>query len=51
MTQEEKKQIDYYLIEIFRRINLAKDHLKECNYGLALKTLSEAYPRLEIKVD
>lgn len=51
MSIEEKKEVTDYLNLIYKRINLAKDQIRECNYGQALKTLSESYPQLKIKVD
>lgn len=51
MTQEEKNEVTQFLDCVFCRINEAKDHIRQHNYGLALEVLSEAYPQLTIKVD
>lgn len=51
MTIEEKNQIAGFLNQMYDRINTAKNQIMECNYGMALKTLSEAYPVLKIKVE
>lgn len=51
MTQQEKNEVTSFLNHVFSRINTAKEHLREHNYGLALKVLAEAYPELKIKVD
>ena len=51
MKPEEKKEVTDFLNLVFKRINTAKEHIREQNYGLALKILSEAYPELKMKVD
>lgn len=51
MTKEEKTEIICFIDTLFHRINEAKEHIMNANYGLALKTLSEAYPQLTLKVD
>lgn len=51
MTQEEKNEVCKYLDEIFRRINTAKSHMTNYNYGLAFDELAKAYPELKLKVD
>ena len=51
MTQQEKDEVCSFLDLLCGRINQAKEHIKEHNYGLALKILSEAYPAIKIKVD
>ena len=51
MTQEEKNKISAFLDVVFTRVNLAKEHIRRQNYGLAYDVLSAAYPELKIKVD
>lgn len=51
MTQQEKQEIESFLKEVFHRINTAKDQIRQMNYGMALNTLSEAYPVLKIEVN
>ena len=51
MTKKEKKQVNDYLASIYLRINKAKEAITECNYGIALRILSDAFPSLELKED
>lgn len=51
MTKEEKQMVDHFLKMVFDRINKAKSEIRACNYGQALKTLSDAYPPFKIVVD
>lgn len=51
MSKEEKEEVMYFIDTLMRRINMAKEEIRQMNYGLALKTLSDAYPKLTISVD
>ena len=51
MTEKEKNEVKTFLDVVFQRINKAKEHLRDHDYGLALKVLSEAYPELKLRVD
>lgn len=51
MKAEEKEILNNYLAEIFNKINTAKVHLANRNYGLAEEVLCMPYPILDIKID
>ena len=50
MTREENKELQIFLNSIYSRINRAKNAIREMNFGRTEQILSEAYPKLNLKV-
>jgi hypothetical protein len=51
MTKQEKQQVRDHLASVYLRINKAKEAIREHNYGIAERSLSEAYPKLDLVED
>lgn len=51
MNNQERQQVRDFIASVSLRINKAKEAITEHNYGVALKILSEAFPKLDLKED
>lgn len=51
MTKDEYRMFDNHLRLIYGRIEKARRHILESNYGLALEVLSKNFPEIAFNVE
>lgn len=50
MTREEFDKVRAWMLDVQNRINVARAHLENSNFGLVKEVLAKPYPRIDIKV-
>ena len=51
MTREEKKLVMDYINRLNNKIDMAKNCIRDMNYGTAEQILAKPLPKLEINID